>query len=514
MSVAIHSARVRRQNRIVHQQARVAYYAVMGVVAVICLAFVYAVFRASGGEFVLPVAGAIIGSVVLLGVTGVVLFNMLKLVGAPAAGGFTLDRKSSAKAQVTEGKYKSLIQNSLDIITILDGEGLLQYVSPSSERVLGYQADNLLGQPIFELVHQEDHPLLRNALSQKSTFFFSFRMQHRDGSWLYFESSGTNMLADPLIKGIVLNSRDITDRKKEEEEKKQKELAALRFNKEREMAERERAIIQEEKKKLDEAYGIIEHKQREITDSIQYAFRIQTAMLPDVQVVRQVLPESFIFWRPKDIVSGDFYWFSTEDNYTLITAADCTGHGVPGAFMTMIGNTLLNLVVKQLGYRMPHEVLFNLHKAVRRALRQDQAGSKSNDGMDMSFAVIEHDKGILHWAGANNPLILIRGGEIHEYKADKRAIGGAQVADTEQFSIETITMQAGDVYYLFTDGFQDQFGGDKGRKYMTKRFKELLRDISPLAPDAQREKLDTEILGWMGADYEQVDDVLVVGFKV
>lgn len=475
-------------------------------------AVIYLVYRQMEGRWGWQLVATTFGVLALLGVSGIGLFNMLRLVGPTTGEPVRESRKG--RDQISEGKYKSLIQNSLDIITILNDEGSLTYVSPSSERVLGYNAENLLGQPIFELVHQEDHPLMRNALGQRGTFFFSYRMQHHDGSWLFFESSGTNMLSDPLIKGIVLNSRDITDRKREEEEKKQKEITALRFNKEREMAERERSIIAEEKKKLDDAYGIIEHKNREITDSIQYAFRIQTAMLPDIRAVRQVLPECFIFWRPKDIVSGDFYWFSTEKNYTLITAADCTGHGVPGAFMTMIGNTLLNQVVKQLGHVMPDQVLFNLHRAVRRALRQDQEGSTSNDGMDMSFAVIDHERGLLHWAGANNPLVLIRGGEIHEFRPQKRAIGGAQVGDGEVFVLENVEMKPGDVYYLYTDGFQDQFGGEKGRKYMTKKFKQLLTEISGLSPDTQHQKLENEILGWMGSQYEQVDDILVIGIKV
>lgn len=488
----------------------------MVLLTVLGAAVVYLVYNSLGDKdkfsasFFLVTAGVL----AFLGVTGFSLFNMLKLVGIPSGDGTVRERRKGGSEKISEGKYKSLIQNSLDIITILDENGTLTYVSPSSERVLGYTHENLIGQSIFELIHQEDHPLMRNALGQRTTFFFGFRMQHRDGSWLYFESSGTNMLSDPLIKGIVLNSRDITDRKHEEEEKRQKELTALRFNKEREMAERERSIIAEEKKKLDEAYAIIEHKNREITDSIQYAFRIQTAMLPDIDTVRRVLPESFIFWRPKDIVSGDFYWFTTENNLTLITAADCTGHGVPGAFMTMIGNTLLNQVVKQAGYVMPHEILFNLHIAVRRALRQDQIGSTSNDGMDMSFLVIDHEKGTLYWAGANNPLVMIRGGEIHESKPEKRAIGGAQTGESEAFDFSEIQMQPGDSYYIYTDGFQDQFGGERGRKYMTKNFKNLLAEISAQGPEQQRQRLEREILTWMGDDYEQVDDILVIGIKV
>ncbi len=506
----VSSARVRRKTRMMQQNASMFRWGLLGLILLAAAAFVVYVFLKK--ETLPAILISVLVAVVVVGGAWYQLNQLVQLVGtAPASS----DRMSTAvKSSLSEGKFRALIQHSLDIITIIDGKGFIQYISPSADRVLGYTPDSLLGQSVFELVHQDDHALLQNALSQKTTFFFSFRMQHNDGTWMYFESAGTNMLQDPQIRGIVLNSRDVSDRKREEDAKKQKEMAAFRMTVEKENIEREKRIIEEGKKQLEEAYAIIEHKNHEIHDSITYAFRIQKAMLPDVNEIRQRLPNSFVFWRPKDIVSGDFYWYAHVGDYTLVAAADCTGHGVPGAFMTMIGNTLLNQVVKQQGMTMPDQILTNLHIAVRRALRQDEKGSTSRDGMDISFLCVDHKNNKVHWAGANNPLVLVRDNQADEVKADKFPIGGLQTEDSRVFTLNTIDAKPGDFYYLYTDGFQDQFGGDRGRKYMTKRFKELLLRLSPESIERQPDLLNTEITEWIGSKYEQIDDILIVGVKL
>jgi PAS domain S-box-containing protein len=427
------------------------------------------------------------------------------------------EKQIKEKLTPVESKYQALIQHSLDLICIVSREGKVSYMSPSAERMLGYKPDDLIGQPIYEIMHAEDHSLLQNSIDTKThNFIISFRFQHRDGTGLYFEASGTNMLDNPLITGYILTARDVTDRKREEEQTKQKEMAALRFNFEKEKAETEKKIIEEKNAELSAAYSTIKHQNEEIHDSITYAFRIQSAIVPDPEDIRKVLPQSFVFWRPKDIVSGDFYWFAhkEEKGLTLIAAADCTGHGVPGAFMTMIGNTILNQIVLQLGHDMPDQILNNLHLGVRRSLRQDQAGSQSRDGMDITFACIDHRNRKLHFAAANNPLVFVHNGEGSEYKADKYPIGGLQTEDQRIFTLNTIDYEPGDYFFIFSDGFQDQFGGDKGRKYMTKRFKELLVNIHTLEPAAQRDKLESEIVEWMGTRFEQIDDILVIGVRL
>jgi PAS domain S-box-containing protein len=450
-----------------------------------------------------------------------VLFVTMRLSGLTR--GLKLDdRRKVTKAETVEdSKYKVMIQNSLDIITIIDTAGNIQYQSPSIERLLGYMPDDLVGQSIFELIHAEDHSILRYALERQShTFLFSFRIQHRDGTWLYFESNGTNLLDNPLIAGIVLNSRDITDRKKEEDQRKQKEMAALKINlerekteKERDAVEREKRIIEEGKKKLEEAYKIIEEKQEEITDSINYAFRIQNAIVPRVEDIRRTFEKSFVLWRPKDIVSGDFYWYADKDRYKILAVADCTGHGVPGAFMTMIGNTLLNQIVLQEDTNMPDQILNQLHLGVRKALRQDQEGSKSRDGMDITLMMWDKEEGRVYLAGANNPVVVIRGEEILEYKPDKMSVGGLQLEEQRIFTLQEHSLQAGDAMYLYSDGFQDQFGGDEGRKFMVGKLKKLLQEVSTMPMDSQRELLIKAIEDWMGTEYEQIDDILLVGLQ-
>jgi PAS domain S-box-containing protein len=509
MSIAS-SARVRRKSRINQQNAKAITWILLAVILAGGLSVVaYFIFRKEAW----PAIGlSALASAVVVGGAWYLLNQLVALVGTGAV--VSEKMSSTVKSSLSEGRFRALIQHSLDIITIIDAKGVIQYISPSSDRVLGYTPDSLSGQSIFELVHQEDHALFQNALTQRTTFFFSFRMQHNDGTWLYFESAGTNMLQDPQIRGIVLNSRDVSDRKREEEAKKQKEMAAFRMNIERENIEREKKIIEEGKKQLEEAYSIIEHKNHEIHDSITYAFRIQKAMLPDTHDIKRALPESFVFWRPKDIVSGDFFWFADTGDYVLLAAADCTGHGVPGAFMTMIGNTLLNQVVKQQGAVMPDDILNKLHNAVRRALRQDEKGSTSRDGMDISFLCIDRKSQKVHWAGANNPLVYIRDGQPEELKADKYSIGGLQTEDSRVFTLQTIEAKTGDFFYVYSDGFQDQFGGDKGRKYMTKRFKELLQRIHTEHVDKQPEILNKEITDWIGTKFEQIDDILVLGVKI
>lgn len=494
-----------RRKKVISQKAK--SYGIVIAVSVILLGISFILFAFLNPFNVTVRATSSVISLLAIGVSSFFIWRLINVVSSYSG---KVEKIASSNVTKTEGRYKALIQNSQDLISIIDLQGIIQYQSPSTEKVLGYSADELVGQTIFELIHAEDQPLMRHVLEQKSTnFFFQYRIQHHDGSWLFFEAAGSNQMDNPLISGFVINSRDISDRKREEEARKQKEYAAMRADAQRENAEREKRIIEEGKAKLEEAYHIIEHKNQEITDSINYAFRIQTALLPSLETVKESLPNAFVMWMPKDIVSGDFYWFAQRGTLSLIAAADCTGHGVPGAFMTMIGNTLLNRIVLELGITSPEEVLNNLHRGVRTSLKQDRTQSK--DGMDIVFATIDHDNKKLHFAAANNPLIRVRNGEFEEFKADKFSIGGQQWEDERRFTLNTLDIEPGDRYYLYSDGFQDQFGGDKGRKYMTKRFKQFLADHSSLSVEDQKEILQKEITQWMGTNYEQIDDILVIG---
>jgi serine phosphatase RsbU (regulator of sigma subunit) len=277
--------------------------------------------------------------------------------------------------------------------------------------------------------------------------------------------------------------------------------------------------ITAQRDEIDEKRKIIEHKNLEITQSIQYALRIQQAILPPLQEFQTILPDSFILYKPKDIVAGDFYWLSkVSDQLVLLAVADCTGHGVPGAFMSMIGVQILNEIVSKSEYSLnsqtrPDIILEELNRGIKHALRQSEAEGSTRDGMDIAFCAIDFSKNTISYAGANRPLWLVRADspEVIEYKATKKAIGGF-TEEEQDFEVSQITIQKGDTFYLSSDGYADQFGGDKNRKLMTKNFKNLLVDQYTRNMNDKGVYLDEFFESWKG-NYCQLDDVLVVGVR-
>jgi len=261
----------------------------------------------------------------------------------------------------------------------------------------------------------------------------------------------------------------------------------------------------------------IEVKNKHITDSIRYAKRIQNAILPPDPYVKQLLPNSFILYKPKDIVSGDFYWMTKKNNVTIYAAVDCTGHGVPGAFMSIVGNNQLNYAVDVKKAREAGSILDYLNEGVIETLREkgheNLSVSGVKDGMDLALCIIDHKNMKLQFAGANNPLCLVRDGEIIQIKGDRMAIGGNFADDLPKFKNHEIDLQKGDVLYTFSDGYPDQFGGDDGRKFMLKKFRELLLEIHKNPIEEQEEILNEKLEAWRGKE-EQVDDILVIGVKI
>jgi serine phosphatase RsbU (regulator of sigma subunit) len=256
----------------------------------------------------------------------------------------------------------------------------------------------------------------------------------------------------------------------------------------------------------------ISQQKEEITSSINYAKKIQEAILPLKEEIREALPESFVLWMPRDIVSGDFYWFVAKNNRCYIACVDCTGHGVPGAFMSMIGNTLLNEIVLERNIQQPGQILDMLHLRIRQALKQEmQTGAR--DGMDISFCVIDLDKMQLEYAGANRPVWLISNGQLRELVPDKQPIGGDQEERRKPFTQQTCALLPGDCLYLFSDGYPDQFGGEKGKKLMTRRFQDLLLSLSSKEMVKQQQELEAHFSEWKKG-HEQVDDVLVIGVRL
>lgn len=271
------------------------------------------------------------------------------------------------------------------------------------------------------------------------------------------------------------------------------------------------AEIVQQKEEIEIQKELVEEKNKDITDSINYASRIQQAILPIMDEIKKVLPESFVFYRPRDIVSGDFYWFVKKGKDVYIAAADCTGHGVPGAFMSMIGHTLLNEILNQKNITSTGEILTELHKQIRISLKQDQ--QESRDGMDIALCKLNIETLMLEYSGAMRPLYLIIDGELSEVKADKFPIGGLQDNDEKRmFKSNEIQLKKGDLFYIFSDGYADQFGGKDGKKFMVKRLKELLLNVAPHSMSHQYNEVVNAYLEWLG-DGEQIDDILFVGVR-
>jgi serine phosphatase RsbU (regulator of sigma subunit) len=252
---------------------------------------------------------------------------------------------------------------------------------------------------------------------------------------------------------------------------------------------------------------------KHVTDSIKYAKRIQEAILPPDSLVKRALPNSFVLYKPKDIVSGDFYWIDEKGGKTMFAAVDCTGHGVPGAFMSIVGYNILKHVVNNNDFQTPAEILDALNEGVSETLHHGHEESQAKDGMDLSLCTIDFKKMELQFAGAYNPLYLIRNGELMQTKGDKFPIGLFLGEEKKKFTNHTIKLQKGDCVYIFSDGYADQFGGPNGKKFMANHFRDLLLDVHKHPIEKQQDILNKTIEEWRGP-LDQVDDILVIGVKI
>ena len=249
-----------------------------------------------------------------------------------------------------------------------------------------------------------------------------------------------------------------------------------------------------------------------MTDSIVYASNIQKAFLPSFRKLEQYFPNSFIVYRPRDIVSGDFFWIKKKKKRIIFAVADCTGHGVPGAFMSMLGVSFLNEISNISDVSNAAEILEILRYKVKIALKQDGTYGSSKDGMDIALCMYNLETKGLCYAGAYNPLIIIRNNELFEYKATKSPIG--IYPKEKEFENNEIQVFENDRIYMYSDGFMDQFGGENGKKYKSRNLKQLLLSISLETMDKQKIELENEFDSWMGSSYEQIDDMIIMGIKI
>ena len=294
-----------------------------------------------------------------------------------------------------------------------------------------------------------------------------------------------------VFAGFIYNRFKVTQKQKIIIEQKEKET------------QHQNEIITEQKL-------LVEEKNREIVDSIEYALRIQTAILPPRKIVKQYLENSFILYKPKDIVAGDFYWMETVDDLVLFAACDCTGHGVPGAMVSVVCHNALNRAVREYGLTQPSSILDKTTEIVLENFSRSEEDIK--DGMDISLCAFNTKTNTIQWAGANNPLWLIQDGELIETKADKQPIGMDE--NSKPFTNHTFTLNTNDTIFLFTDGYADQFGGETGQKKLTKkRFKELILSIQNNSIQDQELVLDRFITNYR-KEIEQIDDILIIGVRV
>jgi serine phosphatase RsbU (regulator of sigma subunit) len=257
---------------------------------------------------------------------------------------------------------------------------------------------------------------------------------------------------------------------------------------------------------------VIEEKQQEISDSINYAKRIQDAMMTSSVYLKDTLPKSFIFFKPKDVVSGDFYWiYKDQEDNIFFTVADCTGHGVPGAFMSMIGTSLLNEIIIEKEIKDTDKILHEMRAQIIKSLGQEQEGAQK-DGMDISLCKLNMKNKTVEFSGAHNSLVHVRDEELKTYRGDHQPVG-LLLGDKKPFTKHKVKLKKNDMLYIYSDGYQDQFGGEKGKKYMAAKFKNQLLKISKETEDQQLSLLDKEFSSWI-KDYEQVDDVCVMGVRI
>ncbi len=504
-------------------------------------------------------------------------------------------------------RQHALLENASEIISIYDEEMKLKYISPSVLNIYGYTTEEMMeGKDLDRLTakgvkeYTETFGKLVEQANSSATIQYTY--MRKDGQKIYIESTGRNLLDDPAINGIIINSRDITERKRAEKEERMKskmqslsensldlilrvgtngqffyanpmvktftqiEISDI-INKNLDDVAFDPAIkdffkdaiktvkstnskheaevtfpthfgdrimqvnaipeFSDDNKELETILFVshditeqklveieIQEKNKAVAESINYARRIQTAILPNTKFIQEFLPKSFIFYRPKDVVSGDFPWFFKKGDDLFIAAVDCTGHGVPGALLSFIGYFTLNNVVDHYDNIDAGVILDKLHEGVRTTLKQDRIDTEARDGMDVALCKINLKKNILEFAGAHRPLYLLRGNELTQYKGSHKAIGGIPLGKKPEADFENhlINLEPKDRVFFFSDGLPDQVSGETGRKYQASRIRELLVEHYDVEIYDYEKIIYDDFMAYKG-DYKQVDDILLIGIE-
>ena len=381
----------------------------------------------------------------------ILLLSTLMIVAVVTLSVYMRQRIIEARLKVSEvqkDNYESIIDQANDAMLVVDiVDGRVHQCNPSAATMLGYTKKELEQKTLFQLQPSEllekSSSTVADVWEKKGLIYKDIPFVTKEGALLSVECSAR---VAPFTgrPAIIIYARDITERVRLEAE------------------------IQNQK-------HVIEEKNKDITASIEYSKRIQNSIFMEQDNLKAYAPDSFIFFKPRDIVSGDFYWFtntrnsSEPDNSLLVVAAvDCTGHGVPGAFMSIIGHTLLNRTVDHPEINSPADALNFINKGIKEMLSHKIDDMAIRDGMDIALCIVDFKNLTLRFSGANNPLYVVRGNNLIELKATKQSITASPDSVSTLFTNETVDLQKGDCIYLFTDGYADQFGGPKGKKYMYK----------------------------------------------
>lgn len=387
-----------------------------------------------------------------------------------------------------EKVYNTILERLNNLIVVASPKGDVEYVSPSVKSMLGFEPNELLGNGWWNNTKSGEEQSI-SFIDYINTLF------KEQGSYSAKEVSYERQLSTAFgkekwilwntsvgpDKSIISIGSDITQRKKAEKE-------------------------------LEDKNKSLQQKNEDIIDSIQYARKIQDAILPNVDKISESIADAFVLYLPKDVVSGDFYFYYKKGSKLFIAAVDCTGHGVPGALMSVVGNSILKDVIVKRGIESPSEILKILDADVNNLLQKEDTYDVMSDGMDVAMAVIDTDKQQLTFSGAMRPLWLVRDSEVLELKGNRFPIGyfyGVQ----KTFTNVVFDLEKDDQLYLFSDGYADQFGGEKNKKFNKKKLRELLISIQGMKGEDQEGFLDYALKNWR-QDIEQTDDVLLIGLKI
>jgi PAS domain S-box-containing protein len=386
---------------------------------------------------------------------------------------------------------ETILEKLNTLVVVVNQLGKVEYVSPAAKKILGYNPDELLGEGWWELTretvaeradvkqfvgHLIAKEAVRNSASESISYSYErvLTASNGDKKWILWNTT-------PGPDGFVIGlGQDITDRKKAELE-------------------------------LAKKNELLEKKNTEINDSIQYARRIQEAILPDPEVIRRSFADASVFYAPKDVVSGDFYWYFKKDDLVFLGAIDCTGHGVPGAMMSVLANSLLRDIVIKRDVFEPGEILLQLDIELYNALHSSGNGQEYREGMDIALMAYNHSTKLVKFAGAMRPLVRIKDGEVNEVKGNRFPIGSF-TGSIKPFDQSEFHLEEDESLYMFSDGFADQFGGEKNKKLNRKRFYELLSTASMMTGEEQEAYLEYALRNWK-QDEEQTDDILVLGVR-